>query len=109
MILIVKEGQSILDMTLQGYGIISDDTNNYFIKLVVDNSLELDTELSVGQEIIIDETLGDETIKRIITQKDLIYKNGITSTVVSSLVPLTSDSTLYTADSTLITADQTLI
>lgn len=69
--MIVKNGQSILDVCLQEFG-----TLERLYKLLVDNNLTANSKLISGQSLIINKIgIGDENIKNFVVLKNISYNN----------------------------------
>lgn len=67
----VQKGQSIYDIAIQHYGSL-----NYVVKLCSDNNIELDAELTAGQLLSIDDTIGVVGVKSIFTLNSLAANNS---------------------------------
>jgi len=68
---VVKNFQNIFDVCLQHYG-----TLDYLFQLLSDNNLDLNSTLSSGQILTINNNLlGNELIKRTIIKKNIIFVN----------------------------------
>lgn len=63
----VYEGQNIRDICMAAYGSI-----NQLAKLVIDNDLQLGTIPKPGTELVVDEDLGNATIKSYYTRNKIV-------------------------------------
>jgi hypothetical protein len=73
-----KDGQNVFDICLQGYG----DLERLF-DLIVDNDLTLNTVLSSGQDIIVDETLINIQISEFVKVNNLVLINNTNDNDIS--------------------------
>ncbi len=71
--MIVKEGQSILDVTLQAFGTLED----MFTTLIKDNSsLTVTGKLPTGQDLVVNNTgVGDDEVKNFVTLQGITFSN----------------------------------
>jgi len=68
--MIAKEGQTVYDVCMQGYGDLE-----YLFKFLKDNGLTVNSDLGAGQELIIDETIGNIKIKEFIITNNIVLNN----------------------------------
>lgn len=68
----VNRKQNIVDVCLQVYG-----TTQLLFKFADDNSLEIDSDISAGDELVYDETLGDKLVIEKIQRQDLRMINPL--------------------------------
>lgn len=66
-----QKGQSIYDIAIQHYGSL-----NYVVKLCSDNDLSLNVELTAGQQLTIDDTIGVVGVKSLFTLNSLAANNN---------------------------------
>ena len=71
--MIVKSGQSILDVTLAAFGTLE----NMFTTLIKDNpSLTVTGKLPVGQDLVVNNVgVGDDEVKNFVTLQSIIFSN----------------------------------
>lgn len=68
----VERKQNIVDVCLQVYG-----TTQLLFQFAKDNGLNIDSDITTGQELTYNETLGDLLVKEKIERKSLIMINPI--------------------------------
>ena len=56
--IIVQEGQSIFDLVIQHYGSL-----DFLVQFCFDNKIGIDTDLTAGQVVVVDETIGVKSVK----------------------------------------------
>jgi hypothetical protein len=65
-----QEGQSVFDACMQGYGSLE-----YLFMFLKDNNLTVNSALGAGQELIIDDTIGNIKIKEYIITNNIVLNN----------------------------------
>lgn len=68
----VSRKQNIVDVCLQVYG-----TTQLLFQLAKDNGLSIDSDISTGQTLVYDETLGDKLVLEQVQRRNLIMINPI--------------------------------
>ena len=99
----VKDRQSIFDIAIQEFGTLQ----NLF-DILKDNNLTLDSQLSGGQELIINnEGKGVENVKQVMLLEEIQPNNKFT--FVTPSMPATFDSTITTWDNVTLTWDTDIV